>query len=230
MNAQRLEPLDTTAQFDDGSWAGRLFLGAGEFVGTPRLRGVGRPLTPCAADDRCHERDGLLRGLRRVRRFVTANRLTLFVTTTFKRSPTVESAVGEMERFLRRCRHGHDAFPFVWTLERGEKRGRLHGHMLAPVGLRATFEEAWSLGDVHSRVIGESLHELRDQAKYLAKGFEDSVMPGQKYRVAKGFAPEAILIEADSREALLAEAETRMGSVAVVQNSSPMFVSAQWGA
>jgi hypothetical protein len=48
--------------------------------------------------------------------------------------------------------------------------------------------------------------------------------------VAKGFAPEAILIEADSREALLAEAETRMGSVAVVQNSSPMFISAQWGA
>jgi hypothetical protein len=194
------------------------------------MRSVGRPLAPSVVDERSHERDGLLRGLRRVRRFVTANHLRLFVTTTFERAPTVESAVGEMERFLRRCRHGHDAFPFVWTLEHGEKRGRLHGHMLAPVGLRARFEEAWSVGTVDSRVIGESLQEMRGQAEYLAKSFEDSVMPGQKYRVAKGFAPEAILIEADSREALLAEAETRMGSVAVVQNYSPMFVSAQWSA
>ena len=71
---------------------------------------------------------------------------------------------------------------------------------------------------------------MRGQADYLAKGFEDSVMPGQRYRIAKGFAPEAVLIEADSQEALLAEAETRMGSVAVVQNSSPMFISAQWSA
>jgi hypothetical protein len=160
---------------------------------------------------------------------VTANHLRLFVTTTYANSPTVENAIGDMERFIRRCRQGVDAFPFVWTLERGEHRGRLHGHLLAPVGLRATFEGAWSHGTVHAHIGGESLEEMRDQAEYLAKSFEDPVMPGQRYRIAKGFAPEAIRIEAESLEALLAEGETRMGGTAVVQTRSPILVCAQWG-
>lgn len=228
MTAHPSEPLDITAQFDNGSWTGTLYPGAGELVGAMRMRGVARPFVTSVAAQRCHERDGLLRALRRIRRFVTSNHLRLFITTTFAHAPTVENAIGDMERFVRRCRYRHDAFPFVWTLERGEQRGRLHGHLLAPVGLTATFEECWPHGGVHARVVGESLQEMRNQAEYLAKSFEDPVLPDQCYRVAKGFQPEAIRIEAASAEALLAEAEVRMGLDAATHSTSAVALQAQW--
>jgi hypothetical protein len=74
------------------------------------------------------------------------------------------------------------------------------------------------------------LGELRSQAGYLAKSFEDPVMAGQRYRIAKGFQPEAIPIEADSGDALLAQAEARMGAPAAVRNYSAISLSAQWDA
>lgn len=228
MIADPLGPLDGTAQFDDGSWVGMLCPGAGELGGVMRMRSVTRPLVASTATDRARERDRLLRANRRVRRFVTSNHLRLFITTTFAHAPTVENAIGDMERFVRRCRYRHDAFPFVWTLERGEQRGRLHGHLLAPVGLIATFEECWPHGGVHARVVGESLQEMRNQAEYLAKSFEDPVLPDQCYRVAKGFQPEAIRIEAESAEALLAEAEARMGLEAATYITSAVALQAQW--
>ena len=227
MMADPLGPLDGTAQFDGGSWVGMLYPGAGELGGVMRMRGVTRPLVASVAE-RCHERDGLLRAIRRIRRFVASNHLRLFVTTTFTHAPTVENAVSDMERFVRRCRHGRESFPFVWTLERGEQQGRLHGHLLAPVGLRETLEEAWPHGGVHVRVIGESLQEMRDQAEYLAKGFEDPVMAGQRYRIAKGFAPEAIRIEDDSVDGLLAQAEAWMGCSVGLRIRSAVSISAWW--
>jgi hypothetical protein len=225
-----LEVLDTTALSDDGLWSGTLYPAAGELVAAMRIRYVNRPSAQAVTGERCNERDGMLRALRRLRRFVAANHLRLFATTTFADWPTVAGAMHDMEQFIRRCRHGHGPFPFVWTLERGERRGRLHGHLLVPLGLRRSVEVSWPHGHVDTRTCGESLGELRSQAGYLAKSFEDPVMGGQRYRIAKGFQPEAVPVEADSGEALLAQAEARMGAPAAVRNCSAILLSAQWDA
>lgn len=221
--------LDIPAQFDEGQWSGTLYPAAGELVGSMRLRSCGeRPSVPIR--DRCHKHEGMLRGLGRIRRFVVANGLRMLVTTTFRHPPTIDGAALAMANLIRRCRYAHGRFPFVWVLERGAQRGRLHGHLLVPIGLWPHIKSGWKQGHVDRRIGGDGLAELRAMASYVGKSLEAPVLDGQSYRSAKGFQPEAFRIEAPSAGAILAEAEARMGLPASNHQLSGVVLAAQWEA
>jgi len=222
------QSLDSTSFSDEGSWSGLLFPGAGEMTGRMILRSV--PRSRVYVGDRCSEREGAARAARVCRRFVVANELRTMVTTTFARWVSVGGAVEKMTLLMRRCRYGRDAFPFLWTLERGGERGRVHGHLLVPVSYGALVEECWPHGHVDVMVGDDGWTALRDMAGYVAKDFDSPVLGSQRYRIPKGFQPEAVKIEARSRDLLVVEAEAQMGSQAAVAHHGALGVSASWEA
>lgn len=220
--------LDSTSLFDEGSWTGTLFPSAGEMTGRMVLRSTPRALVH--PGDRCSEREGAARAARSARRFVVANELRTMVTTTFSGSVSGAFAAAEMTSLMRRCRYARDRFPFLWTLERGSKRGGVHGHLLLPPSLASLVEGRWPHGHVDVKVGEEGWDSLRENAGYVAKAFDSPVLEGQRYRIPKGFQPEAVKIEARSRDLLVVEAEAQMGSQAAVAHHGALGVSAAWEA
>ena len=127
---------------------------------------------------------------------MVANELTAMVTTTFARSVSDAFAAAEMTLWLRRCRDARDPFPFLWTLDRGSKRGRVHGHLLLPASLASLVEGQWPHGHIQVDVGANDWESLRQRAGYLTKAFDTPVLGGQRYRRVKGFQPESVTIDA----------------------------------
>jgi|GEM_PF-1743734 hypothetical protein len=231
MRETPLKPLDT-ATFLDGRarWRGSFFPGAGELSGSVRLRGQPRAtVTPSGANDRCYESDRVHRASRNVRRFVVSNCLSSFVTLTFAQEPSPDEALDEVSLAFRRCRERNGAFPFVWTLERGEHCRRVHAHALVSPSYAALLNSRWHEGTINIKDVGDDFESLRTGAGYLAKSFSEGPIAGNRlYRVATGFAPEMVLIEADSPSELVAEATHQMGDAPVHESASALAVSATW--
>ena len=224
--SEGLGDLDTTWFLNDGCWLGRLVVGAGELSGAMVLRSVKRP--GVVSSDRCGVREGAMRAARAARLFVVANDLRAWVTLTFRRPVGARQAAHEMKLFMRRCGHGRDPFPFMWTLERGSKRGRVNGHLLLPATLGPLAVDHWNNGGVDLVIKPEGFQALRESAGYMAKAFDTPVLDAQRYRIPKGFQPEVIKIDAPTSELLIVEAETRMGAYAITHRRSGLVVSAQW--
>jgi hypothetical protein len=220
--------LDTTSLFDEGSWSGTLFPGAGEMTGRMVVRSTPRSVVP--SGDRCSEREGAARAARSARRFVVANELSAMATATFARSVSDDFAAKEMTLLMRRCKDARDPFPFLWTLERGSKRGRVHGHLLLPASLASLVEGQWPHGHIQVDVGADDWESLRQRAGYLSKAFDTPVLGGQRYRRAKGFQPEAVRIDAPSLDGLVAEAEAQMSASAILTHRGSLGVAAQWEA
>ena len=142
---------------------------------------------------------------------MVANELSAMATATFARSVSDAFAAKEMTLLMRRCKDARDPFPFLWTLERGSKRGRVHGHLLLPASLASLVEGQWPHGHIQVDVGANDWESLRQRAGYLSKAFDTPVLGGQRYRRAKGFQPEAVRIDAPSLDGLVAEAEAQMG-------------------
>ena len=225
-SSEGLGDLDTTSFLNDGGWLGRLVVGAGELSGTMVLRSKKR-LQPVSSD-RCLVREGAMRAARTVRLFVVANELRASLTLTFRRAVDGRQAAREMKLLMRRCGHCCDPFPFLWTLERGSKRGRVHGHLLLPASLGPLATDHWNNGHVDTVVKPEGWQALREQAGYISKAFDAPVLDAQRYRIPKGFQPEAIKIDASTSELLIVEAEALMGAQAITNRRSGLVVSAQW--
>lgn len=228
MNApgDALEVLDTTSFLNDGRWAGSLFIGAGELSGSMVLRSTQRRSVVSA--ERCQVRGGAARAARKTRLFVVANDLRSSVTLTFGSALRPMRAAHEVKLLMRRCGHRRERFPYLWVLERGERRGRLHCHLLLPASMGYIAAELWSHGTVDVVVKPPGFEALRKSAAYIAKAFDSPVLDGQRYKVPKGFQPEAIPITAANAELLVQEAETHMGLPTLFDRRSSLTVSAQW--
>lgn len=234
MSAKRedLGGLDTATFLDGHSrWRGSFFPGAGELSGSVRLRGSRGASVPCSlVGDRCYEGDRAQRARRKVRRYVVSNRLSAFVTLTFAAAPLPDEALHEVTLTFRRCREKVGAFPFVWTLERGSVRGRIHAHALLSPSSAELLDSRWREGWTDIRDVGDSHESLRSGAGYLADSFSEGPVAGNRlYRVGTGFAPEMVSIDADSAAALVAEAAHRMGAAPLDERRSALAVSAEWG-
>ena len=188
--------LVSATQFDDVScWRGTLVPAAGELnarfgsIGLSRRSGVSEPtdLEKCA-------RDRLQRARRRVRHFVVSNGLSHHVTLTFASQPESGLVAGSLVgRFFRRVRHRFSRVPFVWTLEYGSCRGRVHAHALLGALDEGVLDSLWGLGRTNHQFVGGDAEALRAAAGYLVKDLDRSPLQGgQAYRVAKGFQPDGI--------------------------------------
>ena len=209
--------LVSATQFDEGTcWYATLVPAAGELTARygPGARcptqGAGGPV-----DAEKSARDRLRRAQRRIRRFVVANRLGWFLTLTFAESPaTVAEAADEVTRFFRRVVYRFSKVPFVWSLETGSQRGRIHAHALVGgLGLD-TLQEAWSLGRLDQKDFGNDATSLRAAAGYLSKDLDRGpLLDRQAYRVAKGFQPEEIRLGGlRDPQSVICEASHLMGA------------------
>ena len=221
-----LEALDTTSFLNDGRWTGSLFIGAGELSGSMVLRSAQRRSVVTA--ERCQVREGAARAARKTRLFVVANDLRSSLTLTFGSALRPMQAAHEVKLLMRRCGHHRERFPYLWVLERGERRGRVHCHLLLPASMGHIAAAMWNHGTVDVVVKPPNFEALRRSAAYVAKAFDSPVLDGQRYKVPKGFQPEAIPITAANAELLVQEAEARMGVPALFDRRSGLTVSAQW--
>ena len=221
-----LEDLDTPSFLNDGGWSGSLFIGAGELSGSMILRST-QPRS-VASRDRYQDREGAARAAKATRLYVVANELRSFVTLTFNLPPEPKRAAHEVKLLMRRCNHAQGRFPNLWTLERGSLRGRIHCHLLLPASLGPLADEMWSHGKVDVQTVPGGFRALREAAAYVSKDFDCPVLDPQRYRVPKGFQPEAIPIVAASAELLVQEADARMGTQGQIGHWSGLTVSAQW--
>ena len=225
-----LEDLDTPSFLNDGGWSGSLFIGAGELSGCMVLRST-QPSSVASSDryrDRSQDSEGAARAAKVTRLYVVANDLRSLVTLTFNSLPEPKRAAHEVKLLMRRCSHARGRFPNLWTLERGSLRGRIHCHLLLPASLGPLADEMWSHGKVDVQTMPGGFGALREAAAYVSKAFDCPVLDPQRYRVAKGFQPEAIPIAAASAELLVQEADARMGTYGQIGHRSSLIVSAQW--
>ena len=102
----------------------------------------------------------------------------LFVTLTFDDNhvpESVEDAQRLVQNFLRRLKRryakmGTEA-KYVYILEKGEKHGRLHVHMVISGNLgREELVKLWGMGDVSSACLDFDENGLAALAKYFTKG------------------------------------------------------------
>ncbi len=235
MKSDPVGSLVSATQFDDVScWRGTLVPAAGELnarfgsVGLPRRAGVGGPmdLEKCA-------RDRLQRARRRVRHFVVSNGLSQLVTLTFASEPesSVE-AVSLVGKFFRRVTHRFSRVPFVWTLEYGSRRGRLHAHALLGALDEGVLDSLWRLGRTDHEFVGGGAEALRAAAGYFVKDLDRGPLQGgQAYRVAKGFQPVGISLSGlDHSLSVISEACHLMDAdpTQVVDSPRGAFLTAYW--
>jgi hypothetical protein len=247
MRETPLKPLDTATFLDDGSlWRGSFFPGAGELSGSVRLIGLRPSAEICirtlGARPLLRERPGASGAsgasagspVRRyagtpVRRYAVSNRLSGFVTLTFATAPLPDDAMHAVKLTFRRCRENSGSFPFVWTLERGGLRGRIHAHALLSPSHAELLDSHWRERRTDIRDVGEDFESLRSGAGYLTDSFSEGPVAGSRlYSVGNGFAPEMVSIGADSASQLVAEAAHRMGAAPVDELRGALALSAKW--
>lgn len=211
-------------------WRVSLFHDAGEASGSFRTQRLvipngllpgGGPASGGAAEV-AHRR-----ATSKLRRYCAANSLNRLGTLTYAEAchdpRQVRSDVG---RFFRRLRRGlgGEAFPYVWVPEL-HKSG--HGwHLHFAVGRyvpRGVIEEAWGLGFVHIKLIGDlpvgsgARAEARAAARYLSKylGKELSGSGLNRYDVAQGFQPKSEVYWATSADDAVERGSQRMRAAPV---------------
>ncbi len=178
-------------------------------------------------------RDRLQRARRRVRHFVVSNGLSQLVTLTFASEPesSVE-AVSLVGKFFRRVTHKFSRVPFVWTLEYGSRRGRLHAHALLGALDEGVLDSLWRLGRTDHEFVGGGAEALRAAAGYFVKDFDRGPLQGgQAYRVAKGFQPVGISLSGlDHSLSVISEACHLMDAdpTQVVDSARGAFLTAYW--
>ena len=235
MRSDPVGSLVSATQFDDVScWRGRLVPAAGElnarfgsFV-LPRRSGVSEPtdLEKCA-------RDRLQRARRRVRHFVVSNGLSHHVTLTFASQPASGLIAGSLVgRFFRRVTHRFSRVPFVWPLEYGSRRGRVHAHALLGALDEGVLDSLWRLGRTDHEFVGGGAEALRAAAGYFVKDLDRGPLQGgQAYRVAKGFQPVGISLSGlDHSLSVISEACHLMDAdpTQVVDSARGAFLTAYW--
>lgn len=189
---------------EGGAWTVRVFEDCGEAVGWVD-RGSARPEDGDelrggyleVSDRERAERDAANRGraARRaktaIRRLATANALVFMWTWTFEEEPENRSEVVlEVQRGVKRLRRRVGDLRYLWVIERGSKRGRLHVHVIVDRWLpHATVREAWGLGHVWvstPRSKGGARANALANARYLAKYVGKELAGGIDGRQAYG--------------------------------------------
>jgi len=206
-------------------WGLALCRAAGEAGGS--FRGLSRPGAAGGSYEHDPERsqlEAVRRARAKLRRYAAANRLNRLGTLTYAGegchdAVQVRTDVG---RFFRRLRRGlgGERFPYLWVPELHASGHGFHLHFAVGQYVpRSLIVEAWGLGFVHIRLIGDLLvgstarREARAAAgyvsKYLGKDFSGGGL--NRYDVAKGFQPKTEPITGRSIEEVTEEASERMG-------------------
>jgi hypothetical protein len=146
------------------------------------------------------------RARRQVRLFCVANGLNRLGTLTYAVEPDLRQIRADLGRFFVRLRRelGGEAFPYLWVVERGEKKGRLHAHFAVGRWIgRQAIVSAWDHGFVHIKLIGDlpvgsgAVGEARRVARYLAPYASKNPAAGSglhRYEVAQGFQPRIVKV------------------------------------
>lgn len=198
--------------------------GGGCFVPTLRARPV---VGGGSADPDRSRAEAARRARGKVRRFCAANRLNRLATLTYAGAGCFDQGeltedVGGFFRELRR-QLGGEPLAYLWVPEWHPGGHGLHLHFavgrFVPVGL---IKQVWGRGIVHIKLIGDlpvgsgALEEARKVAGYIGgyvtKNVSDQRIPGRhRYEVAQGFQPRRLQLQADSDDAVIAQASELMG-------------------
>lgn len=193
-------------------WRLAVYPKAGEAGGqlyVPRRTEPGR--VEAEADPERSAREANRRARAKVRRYCAANRLNRLGTLTYAEACEDPLALREeMARFFVNLREllGGKAMPYLWVPEWHPGGHGLHAHfVVARYVKRGLIEEAWGLGIVHIKLIGDlpvgsgTLAEARQAARYVApytaKSADDAKRPAglHRYEVAQGFQPQKIQVQ-----------------------------------
>lgn len=140
-----------------------------------------------AKDPERARREASRRRATKVRRLCIENGIDRLWTLTYKVEPADrDTVVHDLDVFLKRVRRRWPRLRFVWTIEVGEKNGRLHVHLGADRFIaKASLAECWGHGFVDARRLrrSDSGNDPRSTARYLSKyvgkqcgGSTDSVL------------------------------------------------------
>lgn len=157
-------------------------------------------------------REAARRARTKVRRYSKANQISRLWTLTYAVEPeNRREVVTNLQGFFRTLRRVHfdgRPFPYVWVIEAGAKRGRLHAHFgLGEFVPMAAVDRSWGRGFVHARRIRALDEERSSEAvvagylsKYVGKSMEDGprARGENRYDVAQGFQPREVLLPASS--------------------------------
>jgi hypothetical protein len=171
-----------------------------------------------------HLRDRVRRGKKRIRQFTVSNRLNCLLTLTFAEAPEdVKSAAVLTANSFRRLFYRHPRAPYVWTLEAGERHGRIHAHALLDEVCASRVATLWSFGIADCQQFALDAESLRTASSYLSKDLESALVDhGQSYRIPKGFTPEAQRLPAGLEPSvLIRHASDLMGAAPVSVHESP---------
>ena len=193
--------LCTRPGLDRSRIRGRIYPGAWEAQGAVRSRRR-RQLPACVESP--PGRSSIYRARAKVRRFSVANDLGVFCTLTYRHNPSPATVKATATRVLQQATR-RNPLPGLWVAERGSKAGRLHVHLLCGSWLAGQVAERWDRGTVDVIPLG-SISAIRDAAGYVAKDFDDPVLPHRYYKARGGFAPEVIDIGAETWEGFIEQA------------------------
>lgn len=144
-----------------------------------------------------------------MRRFAVANSLDRLITltsTSARAASTLEQLAGAAFSNERRRR---GRFPWLLVVE---SAGRPHAHALVPASRAEAIAGAWKVGHHNVRVIPK-VEDQRRAASYLTKEFgRKESRSGHRYRRARGFEPESILVGALTWDRLLDEVCDLLGA------------------
>lgn len=208
-------------------WSLSLYPAACEAGGSWRVAGSGggsgRPSDPGRVAAEAGRR---ARGM--IRRYCAANRLNRLGTLTYAGEGCHDPrrARADAAAFFRRVRAdlGGEPLPYLWVPEWHPGGHGLHLHFAVGRYIkRALIEEAWGLGIVHIKLLGDlpvgsgRLDEARRAAgylgKYAGKAVEGNRPAGlHRYEVAQGFKPVVVQLEGRAVEEVVGLASERMGA------------------
>lgn len=160
---------------------------------TPLEPDAGLAESPDDAEARRDENRGRAarRARTKLRRLATANALEFMWTLTFADEPADRSAVvHEVQKGMKRLQRELGSLRYLWVIERGSKRGRLHVHVLVDRYLEHDrVRSAWGLGHVWVSKRGGkggARANARANARYLSKYVGKEIAGGIDGRHAYG--------------------------------------------
>ena len=227
--------LVTATQLDEGSaWRGSLVPTAGEmsaYYGSSSRAPRGH--RSAEENSEKHLRDRVRRAKKRIRQFTVSNKLNCLLTLTFAEEPEdVQSAAVLTAISVRRVFYRHPRAPYVWTLEAGERHGRIHAHALLDEVCASRVQTLWSFGIADCKQFALDAESLRTASSYLSKDLDSALVDhGQSYRIPKGFTPEAQRLPAGiDPSVLIRHASDLMGASPVSVHESPRYpaLTALW--
>lgn len=150
---------------------------------------------------------------RKIRTFVVANGLDLFVTTTYAEGVRdlnlLRSHCAAMVATLRREVFDGKKMPWLYVPE-FHKKGTLHPHWFLPAEVAPVVDYSWMYGHVDIQRLPE-VEDQRVAALYVTEFF-DTLPPGtRRYEPARGFKPEHQDYDVGDRAEAEAVADRLMG-------------------